>query len=231
MGIVLRTLLPRNVYRCLTTHLADGDITTRMDYEATLDRAMDELPDFEGSDERLDVPDAEAQKDGAFTRLTNLSTLGDALNREPEHIHSSIQQELGTAGQYEDGRARYNGEFSGADFDAAIDAYIAEYVTCSECGLPDTKLVTENRTQMLRCEACGAFRPVAKRQSSSQRTDRPDVEEGETYHVTITGTGRKGDGVAEKGKYTIFVPGAEEGDEVEIYIKNISGTLAFARLA
>jgi len=224
-------VVPSREYGYLTTHLADDDINTRMDYEATLDRAMDELPDFEGSDERLDVPDAEAQKDGAFTRLTNLATIGDALNREPEHIHSSIQQELGTAGQYEDGRARYNGEFSGDDFDAAIDAYIAEYVTCSECGLPDTKLVTENRTQMLRCEACGAFRPVAKRQSSSQRTDRPDVEEGETYEVKITGTGRKGDGVAEKGKYTIFVPGAEEGDEVEIYIKNISGTLAFARLA
>jgi translation initiation factor 2 subunit beta (aeIF-2b) len=211
-------------------HLASAPIDTGMDYEATLDRAMEELPDFQGSDERLDVPDAQAQKDGAFTRLTNLSALGDAVNREPEHIHSSIQQELGTAGQYEDGRARYNGDFSGDDFDAAIDAYIAEYVTCSECGLPDTKLVSENRTQMLRCEACGAFRPVAKRQSSSQRTDRPDVEEGETYHVKITGTGRKGDGVAEKGKYTIFVPGAEEGDEVDIYIKNISGTLAFARL-
>ena len=211
-------------------HLASALISTGMDYEATLDRAMEELPDFQGSDERLDVPDAQAQKDGAFTRLTNLSALGDAINREPEHIHSSIQQELGTAGQYEDGRARYNGDFSGDDFDAAIDAYIAEYVTCSECGLPDTKLVTENRTQMLRCEACGAFRPVAKRQSSSQRADRPDVEEGETYHVKITGTGRKGDGVAEKGKYTIFVPGAEEGDEVDIYIKNISGTLAFARL-
>jgi len=91
--------------------------------------------------------------------------------------------------------------------------------------------VTENRTQMLRCEACGAFRPVAKRRRTSQQTDRPDIEEGETYEVKITGTGRKGDGVAEKGKYTIFVPGAEEGDVVEIYINNISGTLAFARLA
>ncbi|MFB6292997.1 MAG: translation initiation factor IF-2 subunit beta [Halonotius sp.] len=202
-----------------------------MDYEATLDRAMDDLPDLDASDDRLDVPDAQAQKDGAFTRLTNLSALGDALNRDPEHLHSAIQQELGTAGQYDDGRARYNGEFSADDFDAAIDAYIAEYVTCSECGLPDTRLVTEDRTQMLRCEACGAFRPVAKRQAKTDQTDRPDVEEGETYSVTITGTGRKGDGVAEKGKYTIFVPGAEEGDEVDIYIKNISGTLAFARLA
>jgi len=47
--------------------------------------------------------------------------------------------------------------------------------------------------------------------------------------VKITDTGRKGDGVAEKGKYTIFVSGAREGDVVEAYIESISGTLAFAR--
>jgi len=202
-----------------------------MDYESNLDRAIDELPDLGGSDERLDVPEAAAQKDGAFTRLTNLSDIADALDRDPEHLHSTIQRELGTAGQYEDGRARYNGSFSAAEFDAAVESYIAEYVTCSECGLPDTKLVTENRTQMLRCEACGAFRPVAKRRRTDDRSQAPDIEEGETYEVKITGTGRKGDGVAERGKYTIFVPGAEEGDEVEIYINNVSGTLAFARLA
>ena len=202
-----------------------------MDYESNLDRAIDELPDLGGSDERLDVPEAAAQKDGAFTRLTNLSTVADALDRDPEHLHSTIQRELGTAGQYEDGRARYNGTFSATEFDAAIESYIAEYVTCSECGLPDTKLVTENRTQMLRCEACGAFRPVAKRRRTDDRSQTPDIEEGKTYEVKITGTGRKGDGVAERGKYTIFVPGAEEGDEVEIYINNVSGTLAFARLA
>jgi translation initiation factor 2 subunit 2 len=202
-----------------------------MDYESNLDRAIEELPDLGGSDERLDVPDAEVQKDGAFTRFTNLSTIADALDRDPEHLHSTIQRELGTAGQYEDGRARYNGSFSSTELNAAIESYIAEYVTCSECGLPDTKLVTENRTQMLRCEACGAFRPVAKRRRTDDQTDTPDIEEGETYDVEITGTGRKGDGVAERGKYTIFVPGAEEGDQVEIYINNVSGTLAFARLA
>ncbi|XVH30514.1 translation initiation factor IF-2 subunit beta [Haloferacaceae archaeon DSL9] len=202
-----------------------------MDYEASLDRAIEDLPDLGGSDERLQVPDARAQKDGAFTRLTNLSSIADALSRDPEHLHSAIQRELGTAGQYEDGRGRYNGRFTGDDFDAAIESYIAEYVTCSECGLPDTRLVMENRTQMLRCEACGAFRPVAKRTKAKKHTSRPDIEEGETYEVKITGTGRKGDGVAEKGKYTIFVPGAKEGDVVNVYINNVSGTLAFARLA
>lgn len=219
-----RESFSRNAYTCPSP-------PTSMDYQASLDRALDAVPDLGGSDERLSVPDPQVQKDGAFTRLTNLSSIADALSRDPEHLHSAIQRELGTAGQYSDGRARYNGSFTAQDFDAAISSYIEEYVICSECGLPDTRLVMENRNQMLRCEACGAFRPVAKRKRSSQRTNAPDVEEGKTYEVKITGTGRKGDGVAEKGKYTIFVPGAQEGDVVNIYIENVSGTLAFARLA
>ncbi|MFC6615300.1 translation initiation factor IF-2 subunit beta [Halopenitus salinus] len=199
-----------------------------MDYQASLDRAIDALPDLGGDDERLRVPDPTAQKDGAFTRLTNLSAIADALSRDPEHVHSNIQRELGTAGQYENGVARYNGNFRTDDFQEAIDAYVASYVTCSECGLPDTRLVTEDRTPMLRCEACGAFRPVAK-QTTTSRTRAEAVEEGTTYEVEIVGTGRKGDGVAERGEYTIFVPGASEGETVRAYIENVSGTLAFAR--
>jgi translation initiation factor 2 subunit 2 len=36
--------------------------------------------------------------------------------------------------------------------------------------------------------------------------------------------------VAERGEYTIFVPGASEGDVVTIYIENVSGNLAFSRI-
>ncbi|MFP9193961.1 translation initiation factor IF-2 subunit beta [Natronosalvus vescus] len=203
-----------------------------MDYESSLERAMENVPDIGGDDERLQIPDAQAQKDGAFTRFTNLGEIADVLSRETAHLHRFVQRELGTNGKLGDGRSRYNGTFSGQDFDAAIDAYVEEYVRCSECGLPDTRLVREDRTPMLRCDACGAFRPVTKRSSSpQQQQQREAVEEGKTYTVEITGTGRKGDGVAEKGEYTIFVPGASKGDVVEIYIKNISGNLAFARLA
>lgn len=202
-----------------------------MEYEASLDRAIESLPDLGGSDERLQVPDPQAQKDGAFTRLTNLAPIADALGRDPEHVHSNIQRELGTAGQFENGVARYNGTFRPHDFQEALDAYIASYVTCSECGLPDTRLTTENRTPMLRCEACGAFRPVAKRASTSTQTTTQEeaIVEGKTYELEIVGTGRKGDGVAERGQYTIFVPGAQQGDTVKAYIENVSGTLAFSR--
>jgi translation initiation factor 2 subunit 2 len=191
---------------------------------------MDALPERSTSGERLSVPDATAQPDGAFTRLTNLDKIADTLSREPDHVHSFVQRALGTAGKLEEGVGRYNGRFSGPDFDAALSDYMEEYVLCSECGLPDTRLVRENRTPMLRCDACGAFRPVAKRKRSSS-TQRDQVKKGQTYTVEITGTGRKGDGVAERGKYTIFVPGAQEGEVVDIYIENVSGELAFARKA
>ncbi len=202
-----------------------------MEYDSLLDRAIENTPDITTGDDRLDVPPANAQPDGAFTRFTNLSSVADALNREPEHLHRHVQKALATAGSLSEGRGRYNGRFTGSDLDAVVEEYVDEFVRCGECGLPDTRLVREDRTPMLKCDACGAVRPVAKRTARSRtHQSREAVEEGETYEVKITGTGRKGDGVAERGKYTIFVSGAKEGDEPTIYVDNVSGTLAFARI-
>ena len=203
-----------------------------MEYASALDRAYDALPErATEAESRLDVPDPAGETDGAFTRLTNLGAIAAALGREPEHVHRAIQRELGTNGQFENDRARYNGSFTVADFDAAIEAYVEEFVRCTECGLPDTVLATEDGVDMLRCQACGAFRPVTKQSSTNTSAQRPTLEEGGTYELKITGTGRKGDGVAEKGKYTVFVSGAQEGDVVQAYVESISGNLAFARLA
>ena len=202
-----------------------------MEYGDSLDRALDSVPEIESSGERLSVPDPVVQTDGAFTRFTNIDAVADALNRETEHLHRFVQQTLATSGKLEDGVGRYNGDFDERDFERVIDDYTEEYVRCSECGLPDTRLVQENRTLMLRCDACGAFRPVSKstRASDSQGTEE-DVEAGNTYTVKVTDTGRKGDGVAHRGDYTIFVPGAEEGEVVDIYVESTSGNLAFSRL-
>ncbi|MFB6307939.1 MAG: translation initiation factor IF-2 subunit beta [Haloarculaceae archaeon] len=202
-----------------------------MNYDQALQRAYDALPDETGGDQqRLSIPDPEGETDGAFTRLTNVRAIADALSREPRHVHRAIQRDLGTNGQFDGEQARYNGSFGTADFEAAIDAYVAEFVTCSECGLPDTVLRNEDGVEMLRCQACGAFRPVEKNAVPNSNSRSAAVEEGETYEVEITGTGRKGDGVAEKGSYTIFVSGAREGQVVEAYIESTSGNLAFARV-
>lgn len=203
-----------------------------MEYESSLDRALDAVPDIGSAGDRLSVPDAVVQPDGAFTRFTNLDAVADALNRDVDHIHRFVQQSLATSGKLSEGVGRYNGNFSAADFEGVIEDYTEEYVRCSECGLPDTRLVQEDRTLMLRCDACGAFRPVtkSKRATTTQQTE-DDVVAGKTYTVKVTDTGRKGDGVAHRGDYTIFVPGANEGDVVDIYIESTSGNLAFSRLA
>jgi translation initiation factor 2 subunit 2 len=202
-----------------------------MDYTAALDRAQDELPDSEGTEGgRLSIPDPAGETDGAFTRLTNIGEIADALDRETEHLHRHIQRAFGTSGQFDGERARYNGSFDIADFEAAIDGYVAEFVTCSECGLPDTLLTREDGIEMLRCQACGAFRPVEKNTTQTVASAEDAIEEGETYDLEIVGTGRKGDGVAERGSYTIFVPGAQEGQVVRAIIESTSGNLAFAKL-
>ena len=203
-----------------------------MEYDDALADAFEDLPEHDAeAGSRLSVPDPEGETDGSFTRLTNIAAMADALGREPDHLHRFIQRTFGTNGQFDGNQARYNGSFSISDFDAAVEEYAAEYVLCSECGLPDTVLAKEDGIDMLRCEACGAFRPVQKRTSPAASARKPTVEEGETYEVEITGTGRKGDGVAEKGEYTIFVSGAREGQTVTAYVESISGNLAFARLA
>ncbi len=200
-----------------------------MNYDQQLDRALEAVPDFATEEDRLSVPDPSVQRDGAFTRLVNLPAIAEALARDPDHVHRAIQRDLGTNGQWNGSQARYNGEFAVPDFDAAIAGYIEEYVTCSECGRPDTRLVTEDRNQMLRCTACGAFRPVTKRRTAPSQRSKARIEEGESYEFEITGTGRKGDGVAKRGEFTVFVPGSGEGQTVTAEIESVSGTLAFAR--
>jgi translation initiation factor 2 subunit 2 len=203
-----------------------------MDYNTALERAYDTLPEqTESGGDRLSVPDPAGETDGAFTRLTNIGAIADALDRDAEHLHRAIQRTLGTSGQFDGERARYNGSFDVADFDAAIDGYVTEFVTCSECGLPDTVLQREDGIEMLRCQACGAFRPVEKQTGTvSANASQEAIEEGETYDLEIVGTGRKGDGVAERGSYTVFVPGAQEGQIVRARIESTSGNLAFASL-
>jgi translation initiation factor 2 subunit 2 len=46
----------------------------------------------------------------------------------------------------------------------------------------------------------------------------------------IQDIGKKGDGIAKKDKYVIYVPGTAKGAIVKVYIEKISGTIAFARI-
>ena len=198
------------------------------DYLANLDRALEQLPEIKGSGERFVVPEPKLLTEGKTTVLENFASIADKLNREPEHIFKFLLRELGTAGKIDGSRAIFQKRFTSEVITELINAYVTEYVICSECGRPDTHLIKSERILTLRCDACGAHRPVTKRRAAIVKEEA--LTEGESYEVRIDAVGRKGDGIAKKDKYTIYVPGVVKGDVVKIKIKKITGNLAFAEL-
>lgn len=200
-----------------------------VDYESALDRAMKDMPDVTGDDSRFVIPAPKVFQEGKTTVFDNFAEIVDTINRDPDHLMKYLLRELGTAGRIEGERAVFQGRFNKRDIKSHIKEYVEEYVICSECNRPDTHLVKNDRTLMLKCDACGAHRPVRKRKIH-QRVQKDAVEEGETYEVRIDAIGNKGDGIAKKDKYTIFVPNVQKGDIAKIRVKKVTGTLAFSEL-
>ncbi|MCZ7398420.1 MAG: translation initiation factor IF-2 subunit beta [Candidatus Methanoperedens sp.] len=197
------------------------------DYLENLDRALKQLPEIKGSGERFVVPEPKLLTEGKTTVLENFAAIADKLNREQEHLFKFLLRELGTAGKIDGSRAIFQRKLTSGIVTELINAYVKEYVTCSECGRPDTHLMKSERILTLRCDACGAHRPVTKRRATTIAKEEA-LTEGETYDVKIDAVGSKGDGIAKKDKYTIYVPNTVKGDTVKIKIKKITGTLAFA---
>jgi 23S rRNA (uridine2552-2'-O)-methyltransferase len=78
------------------------------------------------------------------------------------------------------------------------------------------------------------LRPDASRESSSEvylvakgRLTAP-VREGDRVEVEIVDEGSEGDGVAKVENYTLFVPGASEGQTVEVEVTEVKPRFGFA---
>ena len=56
------------------------------------------------------------------------------------------------------------------------------------------------------------------------------VKVGEELDVTIEAVGEKGDGIAKKNGFVIFVPGVQQGDVVKIRITKVFRKMAFAEV-
>ena len=190
---------------------------------------MKKMPDTKGPKERFVMPVPKVYYEGKTTVLENFGAIADAFDREPEHLMKYLLQEMGTAGKIEGHRGVFQGKFAEQAIARQIDSYFEEYVVCSECRLPDTHLIKSDRVLMLKCDACGAHRPVRKRKAVAT-VQKDVIEEGETYELRVESVGNKGDGIAKVDKYLIFIPSTVKGETVKAKIKKISGTLAFAEV-
>ena len=204
---------------------------TDQDYNNLLKRLQSLTSKERIVDERLKVPKVDVFYEGNTTVIRNFDKIVDILNRDPQHLLKFLLGSVGTAGELSGGRVIFQGKIPMKTLQDRLDEYVETYVICGECTRPDTHLVKKDRTLMLRCDACGAIRPIRSMRKKKGVTAAPSLKEGEEYEVTIKDIGKRGDGVAFYDKYIIYIPGAVKGNTVKIKIEKISGTMAFARLA
>ncbi len=199
------------------------------EYEKDLDRVLEKLPKIKTGGDRFVVPKPNTMIEGKTTLVDNFAAIADYINREPEHLMKFLLREMATAGKIDGTRAVFQGKFSEEVLASQVGNYVNEYVLCSECDRPDTHLTKSGRVLMLKCDACGAHRPLKKYQPKKVKPVS-ELEQGAVYDLRVEAVGNKGDGIARKSKYTIFIPQTKKGDEVRARIKNISGTIAFAEI-
>ena len=57
------------------------------------------------------------------------------------------------------------------------------------------------------------------------------VKEGDQFEATIEALGEKGDGIARKDGFVIFVPGVAQGDKVRIRVTKVLKKVGFGEVA
>ena len=58
----------------------------------------------------------------------------------------------------------------------------------------------------------------------------PPVRVGDTLDVKVEAVGSKGDGIAKKDGFVLFIPGVKEGDEVTVKVNKVLRKVGFAEV-
>ncbi len=198
-------------------------------YEALLERARAKLPPVRTGGERFQVPEPDVMTDGKNTVIRNFQEITGILRRDPDHVIGFLAKEFGCPGVLDLPRGVLKSRLTKDQLSQRVREYTAKYVICTECKRPDTHLQKDGRLTLLVCEACGAQRPVTVRRVLTPEKPKTPVVVGEVYRLTIEDVGRRGDGVAKKEGFVIFVTGANQrGMTVNAKVTKVLGNNAYA---
>jgi len=132
-----------------------------MKYEELLKNAREKLPKSVFEKERFEIPKVRGHIQGNRTILSNFLQIADILGRKPEHLLKYILKELATPGEIKKNGSVIIGTKVGTlRINEKVRQYANEFVLCSECGKPDTKIEKEDKFSFLKCHACGAKHPI-----------------------------------------------------------------------
>ncbi len=137
-----------------------GGSMVEFEYEALLDRARENIPQDISSSARWKLPEPQVLIEGSQTIVRNFAEIVDMMDRDANHVYQFLQNELGTSGSREGQRVILKGRIPPKRIRGKIGNYVRTYVLCEQCNAPDTRFIKEDRTTLLKCQACGATRPV-----------------------------------------------------------------------
>jgi len=130
------------------------------DYFELLKRAKKGLPDLKKEDSRFEFPKAVVEVIGRQTTIKNLSDMAKILRRDPKHIVKFLLKELAIPGNLKNSELVLQGKIYENMINKKLEDYIKEFVLCKECGKADTVVERKGETNFVKCEACGASRPL-----------------------------------------------------------------------
>ena len=133
---------------------------TEFEYEELLDRARENIPTEISERARWTLPEPQIMIEGANTIFRNFAEVVSHMDRDENHVFQYILNELGTSGSREGPRARFKGRIPPKRLKKRIVNYVNTFIKCGQCSAPDTLFIKEDRTTLLKCQACGATRPV-----------------------------------------------------------------------
>lgn len=129
-----------------------------------LKKAREKLPQSVFEKERFEVPRVMGHVQGNRTVLSNFLQIADTLRRPSDHLLKYILKELATPGEIKrSGSVIIGTKVSASRINEKIKQYAHEFVLCSECGKPDTKIEKDGQFTFIKCQACGAKHPIKAR--------------------------------------------------------------------
>ncbi|MBS3070898.1 translation initiation factor IF-2 subunit beta [Candidatus Pacearchaeota archaeon] len=132
-----------------------------MEYEKLLEEAYKKVKQVSKKDsDRFEIPKIQGYFEGKKTIITNFFQIASYIRRDESHFQKFILKELATSGQKEGDRLVLNIKVPSEKINQKINDYIKEFVTCKQCGKPDTELLKEDRLAFIHCLACGAKHSV-----------------------------------------------------------------------
>lgn len=130
-------------------------------YEELLSKAYTSIPKKALTQERFEIPKADSFLQGNKTIVKGFNQLLDSMRRDKKHLIKWLTKETALPISEGNNQIIINGKVNSYQLNKLIDSYFKQFILCPECKKPDTKIIHEGGTKLLKCEACGAIKSVS----------------------------------------------------------------------